>query len=72
MYVSNKITEYLKSIGAIYQILGFTGIMYVDYGNQSLMIDRINNVRYEITTARKSINVLGADSVINFIEGVFF
>ena len=72
MYVSNKITEYLKSIGATYRILGFTGIMYVDYGNQSLMIDRINNVRYEITTARKSINVLGADSVINFIEGVFF
>ena len=72
MYVSNKITEYLKSIGATYQISGFTGIMYVDYGNQSLMIDRINNVRYEITTARKSINVLGADSVINYIEGVFF
>lgn len=72
MYVSNKITEYLKSIGATYQILGFTGIMHVDYGNQSLMIDRINNVRYEITTACKSINVLGADSVINFIEGLFF
>ena len=72
MYVSNKIAEYLKSIGATYQILGFTGIMYVDYGNQSLMIDRINNVRYEITTDRKFINVLGAESVINYIEGVFF
>lgn len=72
MYVSNKITDYLKSIGAIYQILGFTGIMYVDYGNQSLMIDRINNVRYEITSARKTVNVLGAESVINYIEGVFF
>lgn len=72
MYVSNKIIEYLKSIGATFQILGFTGIMYVDYGNQSLMIDRINSVRYEITTNRKIINVLGADSVINYIEGVFF
>ena len=72
MYVSNKITDYLKSIGATYQILGFTGIMYVDYGNQSLMIDRINNVRYEITSSHKSVNVLGVDSVINFIEGVFF
>ena len=72
MYVSNKITEYLKSIGATYQILGFSGIMYVDYGNQSMMIDRINNVRYEITTSHKNINVLGADAVISFIEGVFF
>lgn len=72
MYISNKITEYLKSIDATYQIPGFTGIMYVYYGNQSLMIERINNVRYEITTAHKNINVLGADSVINFIEGVFF
>ena len=72
MYVSNKITDYLKSIGATYQILGFTGIMYVDYGNQSLMIDRINNVRYEITIAHKNINVLGAESVINYIDGVLF
>lgn len=72
MYVSNKITDYLKSIGATYQILGFTGIMYVDYGNQSIMIDRINNVRYEITTCHKCINVLGVDAVISFIEGVFF
>lgn len=72
MYVSNKITEYLKSIGATYQILGFTGIMYVDYGNRSLMIDRINNVRYEITVAHKVVNVLGADAVISFIEGAFF
>ena len=72
MYVSNKITEYLKSIGATYPILGLTGIMYVDYGNESLMIDRINNVRYEITWAHKTVNVLGAESVINYIEGVFF
>lgn len=72
MYVSNKITEYLKSIGATYQILGFTGIMYVDYRNQSLKIDRINNVRYEITSAHNTVNVLGADSVINFIEDMFF
>lgn len=72
MYVSNKITEYLKSIGASYQIIGFTGIMYIEYGDRSLMVDRINNVRYEITTAHKNINVLGADSVINYIEGAFF
>ena len=72
MYVSNKITDYLKSIGATYQILGLTGIMHVDYGNQSLKIDRINNVRYEITHAHNFVNVLGADSVINYIEGVFF
>lgn len=72
MYVSDKITDYLKSIGATYQIIGFTGIMYIEYGNQSLMVDRINNVRYEITTAHKTVNVLGVDSVINFIEGVFF
>lgn len=72
MYVSDKITDYLKSIGATYQIIGFTGIMYIEYGNQSLMVDRTNNVRYEITTAHKTVNVLGVDSVINFIEGVFF
>ena len=72
MFVSNKIVEYLKSIGANYQVIGFTGIMYVDYGNQSLMVDRINNVRYEITTPHKNVNVLGADAVISFIEKTFF
>ena len=72
MQTSRELLNYLESAGCTYSVIGLSGILFVEFGNISFAIDRINKVRYEITCNHRTTSVLGVDSVINFIEGVLF
>lgn len=72
MNISQQIINYLQSIGARYQVVGFPGTLFVEYNNRSVTVERINNVRYSVMDYNIRTAVLGADSVIDFLEGRFF